>query len=100
MENTTIPTLDADGDGSVSISELYEFLIKVIKMAESFDDYTPQNKHVYVLRIARQFIGEEDFIKHYDYIDGAIIFILNLSKHPRLLDGINQTKKCFSKYCC
>lgn len=99
MENSSVIALDADGDGHVSVSEIFDYLVKVIRMAESFDDYTAQGKHVYVLRIVRQFIGEEDFHKHFDYIDGAIIFILNLSKHPRLLDGINQTKKCLSKWC-
>jgi hypothetical protein len=45
-------------------------------MAETFEDYTKQDKHVYVLRLVRQFVGEEDFIKYYNYIDGTISFII------------------------
>ena len=97
MENLQ---LDENNDGSVSVSEIFDYLVKLIRMAETFEDYTKQAKHVYVLRLVRQFVGEDDFIKHYNYIDGAISFIINLSKHPRMLDGINQTKKCMSKYCC
>ena len=96
MENLQ---LDANNDGHVSVSEIFDYLVKLIRMAETFEDYTKQDKHVYVLRLVRQFVGEEDFIKYYDYIDGAISFIITLSKHPRMLDGINQTKKCFSKWC-
>lgn len=96
MENLQ---LDTNNDGKVSVSEIYDYLVKVIRMAETFDDYSSKDKHIYVLRLVRQFVGEDDFIKHHNYIDGAISFILTLSKHPRMLDGINQAKKCFSKYC-
>lgn len=91
--------LDADGDGNVSISELYEYLVRLIRTAETFTDYSSENKHRYVLRLARDFIGEELFHLHFDYIDGAIKFIIYLSKHPMILQGINKTKKCMSKLC-
>ena len=100
MDQSIIKPLDADGDGHVSISELYEYLVRLIRTAETFDDYSNDDKHKYVLRLAKDFIGDELFHKHFDYIDGAISFIIYLSKHPKILEGINNTKKCMSKWCC
>lgn len=100
MDKSIIKPLDANGDGHVSISELYEYLVRLIRTAETFKEYSSEDKHRYVLRLAREFIGEEMFHLHFDYIDASISFIIYLSKHPMVLKGINKGKKCLSKMCC
>ena len=40
MDGSTIQPLDADGDGSVSMSEIFDFLVRLIRTAETFKDYS------------------------------------------------------------
>ena len=40
-----ITLLDAEGDGRASISEIYYYLLMVIRKVETFKDYSSEDKH-------------------------------------------------------
>ena len=94
--NITISDIDTNGDKHISMSELFNFIIREIKRAETLIHLKPEDKHLYVMSVIKTFIGDLFFEKHKVFISGTISFIISSAKNPNMLRGINTVKK----FCC
>lgn len=94
--NITIEDIDTNGDKHISMSELFNFIVREIKRAETLSHLTAENKHMYVLSVIKTFIGDEFYEKHKVFISGTISFIVSTAKNPKILSGIKTVKKL----CC
>ena len=84
---------------NVKVEDVYDHILFLVKTAEKYTEYTPDQKHKFVLDQVRALLGAEVFHRYFSMLDGMISFICKLGKHTELLKGINDITKGIFKCC-
>ena len=96
-----IRAIDSNRNGEIEFTELFDFIVKVMKDANTFKTLDSGiKKKSYVMDKIRELLPREAFERYYPMLDRTIDFLVYVSKHPKLLKGVTDMKKlCYSKFC-